>query len=227
METLLIILMVVTAIVAIFYAIALICNCVKSNKEEVKEVVVEKIVEKVVEKEPVKVVEEVKAEEKVEEKAEVVETVAVSAEDDENAVTFSADKGQTLDDKYNALSSENKSIYDDIVKYAAAIEESKRFKNLRYEEYKIGSSRIVRLTIKRNIIHCEFMMHNSNFKNYIAENKVSVRQSATVIKVTGKEVVQTIKDTIDIVVKAIGEEREFKKQLAREKRRAKRQGANA
>jgi hypothetical protein len=93
---------------------------------------------------------------------------------------------------------------------------------MRYEEYKIGSSRIVRLTIKRGIVHCEFMMQNTSFKNYVAENKISVRQSATVIKVTSDEVVQTIKDTIDIVVKAIGEEREFKKQLAKEKRRARR-----
>ena len=63
------------------------------------------------------------------------------------------------------------------------------------------------------------MMQNMNFKNYVAENKISVRQSATVIKVTDGVVVQTVKDTIDIVVKAIAEEREFKKQLAREKRR--------
>jgi 3-hydroxyacyl-CoA dehydrogenase len=76
--------------------------------------------------------------------------------------------------------------------------------------------------IVQNIV-CEFMMQNSNFKSYVAENKISVKQSATVIKVTDDTAVQTIKDTIDIVVKAIAEEREFKKQLAREKRRAKRQ----
>ncbi len=162
---------------------------------------------------------EVKAEEKVEEVvatevAEPAEEVAL-----DGAVTFSADKGQTLDDKYHALTSDNKNYYDDIIKYASAVEGSKRFKNMRYEEYKIGSSRIVRLTIKRGVIHCEFMMQNMNFKNYVAENKISVRQSATVIKVTDGVVVQTVKDTIDIVVKAIAEEREFKKQLAREKRR--------
>ena len=224
MEILWIIWMVVTGLVAILYAVVLIRNCIKGNKGEVKEVIVEKIVEKVVEKEPVKPEKEAVC---VAEEKEVVETVAVSSEDDENAVTFSADKGQTLDEKYDALSAENKNIYDEIVKYASAVEESKRFKNMRYEEYKIGSARIVRLTIKRNIINCEFMMLNTNFKNYVAENKLSVRQSATVIKVTNKDVVQTIKDTIDIVVKAIGEEKEFKKQLAREKRRAKRQGANA
>ena len=157
---------------------------------------------------------------------EVAEEAAVAEENTDGSVSFSADKGQTLDDKYHALTSENKNYFDEIIKYASAVEGSKRFKNMRYEEYKIGSSRIVRLTIKRGIVHCEFMMQNTSFKNYVTENKISVRQSATVIKVTSDEVVQTIKDTIDIVVKAIGEEREFKKQLAKEKRRARRAEQN-
>ena len=151
----------------------------------------------------------------------VVEEKVEEAND--GAVSFSVDKGLTLDDKYNDLDSASKNRYDEIIKYASAVEGSKRFKNLRYEEYKIGSLRIVRMLIKRGIIVCEFMMQNASFKSYVSENKISVKQSATVIKVTDNETVQVIKDTIDIVVKAIAEEREFKKQLAREKRRAKRQ----
>ena len=155
----------------------------------------------------------------------VEEPVAEEKEEEivDGAVTFSADKGLTLDDKYNDLDSASKKRYDEIIKYASAVEGSKRFKNLRYEEYKIGSLRIVRMLIKRGVIVCEFMMQNANFKSYVSENKISVKQSATVIKVTDNETVQVIKDTIDIVVKAIAEEREFKKQLAREKRKAKRQ----
>lgn len=189
-------------------------------KKEEREALMAKRLEQQPVAQPVK---EEKAEVKVEEKVEEVVATEVAEPAEEvaldGAVTFSADKGQTLDDKYHALTSDNKNYYDDIIKYASAVEDSKRFKNMRYEEYKIGSSRIVRLTIKRGVIHCEFMMQNMNFKNYVAENKISVRQSATVIKVTDGEVVQTVKDTIDIVVKAIAEEREFKKQLAREKRR--------
>jgi hypothetical protein len=141
----------------------------------------------------------------------------------DGAVVFSADKGLTHDDKYAGLDSVSKSRYDEIIQYACAVDGSKRFKNLRYEEYKIGSFRIVRLLIKRGVIVCEFMMQNANFRSYVAENKISVKQSATVIKVTDNVTVQVIKDTIDLVVKAIAEEKEIKKQLAREKRKAKRQ----
>ena len=148
-----------------------------------------------------------------------------SAEKVDDAVTFSSEKGQTLDEKYQALDDEMKNNYDQIINYASAVDGARKFKNLRYEEYKIGSLRIVRLLIKRGIVVCEFMMHNTDFKSYVSENKVSVKQSATVIKVTDSETVQVIKDTIDIVVKAIGEERDFKKQLAKEKRKAKRENA--
>ena len=155
--------------------------------------------------------------------AKVEEPVATEKVDD--AVTFSSEKGQTLDEKYQALDAGMKNNYDQIANYASAVEGARKFKNLRYEEYKIGSLRIVRMLIKRGIVVCEFMMQNTNFKSYVAENKVSVKQSATVIKVVDSETVQVIKDTIDIVVKAIGEEREIKKQIAREKRKAKRENA--
>lgn len=152
----------------------------------------------------------------------VEEEIAAS---EEGEVTFSSEKGQTLEEKYLALDGADKNNYDEIIKYAATVEGSRRFKNMRYEEYKIGSYRIVRVLIKRGVIVCEFMMQNANFKSYVSENKVSVKQSATVIKVTDSAVVQVIKDTIDIVVKAIEEEKELKKQLAREKRKAKREAA--
>ncbi|MFR6640977.1 MAG: hypothetical protein ACLUSP_06350 [Christensenellales bacterium] len=66
---------------------------------------------------------------------------------DGNAVVFAAAKHETLDDKYAELTPELKKYYDEIVVYAASVEKSKRIKNARYEEYKVGSNRIVRLTI--------------------------------------------------------------------------------
>ena len=162
----------------------------------------------------------------------VVKEVAVTApvqektvtveEKPEASVAFSADKTQTLEDKYKALDKQTKKYYDDIATYASAVEGVKRFKNNRYEEYKVGAYRVIRLTLKRGIIHCEFLMHNSDFKNYVAENKVSVKHSATVIKVVSADTVKAIKDSIDIVVGNIAAEKEFKKQLAKEKRKARR-----
>ena len=153
------------------------------------------------------------------------EEVAVATAPVEEAVTFSADKGKSLEEKYGELDAVNKAYYDQIAEYAGSIEGAKRFKNLRYEEYKIGSMRIVRMLIKRDVVFCEFMIQNSNLRNYAAESKVAVKQAATVIKVVDESAVNVVKATIDIAVKGIEEEKELKKQLAREKRREKRKNA--
>ena len=165
--------------------------------------------------------------EEVAEEAAVAEVAAEVAEEDDGTVKFAAGQKQTLEEKYLALPSQAKGWFDEIVKYASAVEGSKRFKNLRYEEYKVGKNRLVRLLIKRGIIHCEFILHNSDFKNYINENKISVKQSATTMLVEDAATVEAVKNSIDIAVAAIAEEKEYKKQQLREKRRAARALENA
>lgn len=159
--------------------------------------------------------------------SEVAEAEEEAAEENDGTISFSMGQRQTLEEKYLALSSEQKGWYDEIIKYAAAVDGSKRFKNVRYEEYKIGKNRLVRMLIKRGIIHCEFILHNSDFKNYINENRISVRQSATTMLVESVATVEAAKNSIDIVVAAIAEEKEYKKKLARERRRAARANGKA
>lgn len=157
----------------------------------------------------------------------VEEPVEEPAAEDDGTISFSAGQQKTLDEKYLELSQKERGWYDEIIKHAAIVEGSKRFKNARYEEYKVGKNRLVRMLIKRGIIHCEFILHNADFKNYVNENKISVRQSATTMRVENPETVEAAKNSIDIVVAAIAEEREYKKQLAREKRKAAREAAAA
>ncbi len=164
-------------------------------------------------------------EEPVVEEAPVVEEVAQTVEEEvveeeKPDVAFNTTAKDTLEEKYLALSAEQKGYYDEIALYAANKEDAKRFKNLRYEEFKIGKSRLVRMLIKRGQIVCEFIMYNSDFKNYVNENKVAVKQAATVIKITDEAAVQAAKDSMDIVVNTINEEKEYKKQQAKERRKA-------
>ena len=154
----------------------------------------------------------------VEEVAQTVEEEVV--EEEKPDVAFNTTAKDTLEEKYLALSAEQKGYYDEIALYAANKEDAKRFKNLRYEEFKIGKSRLVRMLIKRGQIVCEFIMYNSDFKNYVNENKVAVKQAATVIKITDEAAVQAAKDSMDIVVNTINEEKEYKKQQAKERRKA-------
>ncbi len=185
--------------------------------EAASEAVVATAVEEPVETEPADASAEVL---EAESATEVEDAPAEDTADAEGTISFSMGQKQTLEEKYLALSAEQRGWYDEIVKYAAAVDGSKRFKNVRYEEYKVGKNRLVRLLIKRGIIHCEFMLHNSDFKNYISENKIPVRQSATIMLVEDAATVEVVKNSIDIAVAASNEEREYKKKLAREKRRA-------
>ena len=175
-----------------------------------------------VEKEPVaetvaeeKVVAEVEApvveEPVVEEVAAAEEIPVAEVVEDDDTVRFAPKQSQTLEEKYLALSATERGYYDEIALYAAKKEEAKKYKNARYEEYKIGKTRLVRLLIKRGTVICEFMLQNADFKNYISENKVSVKHSATVMKIEDAEAVQAAKDSVDIVIQAIAEEKEYKK----------------
>ncbi len=137
----------------------------------------------------------------------------------DGTISFASAGRQTLDEQYLALSKKQKRFYDKIAAYAAAKEGNKCIKNQRYQEYKIGTKRIVRLRIKRGILHCEFLMINRDLRNHISENKIPVKESATVIKVQSKEMVEMVFSGIDLAIQLIEEERAYKKQLARERRR--------
>ncbi len=225
MEILFMVFMVFVSVMCLFSALVVLRDIVKEiaeSKRQAKAQTVQ-IVEKpqeapcVVVEAPKPVVEEVKEET-------VLEEVAVaSVEDKEGNISFSASNKQTLDEKYASLSQKDKNRYNEIVEYAKKVEGNRCFKNDRYEEYKVGKNRLVRMLIKRGVIICEFILQNSDFRNYVNENKISVKQSATSLKIIDSASVAVAKNSIDIAVNAINEEKEYKKQLAREKRRAKNQ----
>ncbi len=134
---------------------------------------------------------------------------------------------KTLDEKYLELSAECRGYYDDVVRYANTVEGSKRYKNAAYEEYKVGKNRLVRLKIRKDTVICEFVIPNLEFKNYISGNKVAVKQAPATIKVTDEASLAAVKDSIGIAVKAIEEEKAYKKEQAKLRRRQKRESAKA
>jgi len=160
----------------------------------------------------------------VEEPVEVeeVETVEEVEEEDPNAVKFSTTQ-HTMDTKYAMLSKEHKSFFDAIAKHAMSKEGAKANLSKNYEDYKIGASRLVRMSIKRGEIVCEFVFIDRDFKDYASRADLKIKASATTIRVTEPSAVGVAKDGIDLVYNQILEEKEYKKQLAREKRRARRQ----
>jgi len=141
--------------------------------------------------------------------------------EDENAVIFSRHT-LTLEEKYATLSTEFKRYFDEIIRHATSKEGVREIKTANYYDYKNGSYKVLRLTIKRGEIVCEFQMLDRDFLNYASSSNVKMKQSATAIKVTEAAVVGAIKDCIDLVCLKIAEDKEHKKNLAKEKRRERR-----
>lgn len=164
--------------------------------------------------------EEPAEEEPATEETAVTEEVAEEAEDD-GVVNF-ATGTKTLDEKYLELTPEFKGYYDEIVRFANTVEGSKRYKNANFEEYKVGKNRLVRLKIKRETVICELVIPNLAFKNYVSENKVEVKQAPATIKVVDEATLSAVKDSMQIAINAIEEERAYKKEQAKLRRRQKR-----
>ena len=173
-----------------------------------------------VEQQPIQKEEKVEEEVK-EEKQPAVEQISVEEAENDN-VAFSA-ASETLEEKYLALDPQYKGYYDEIVRCAMAVENSKRYKNAVYEEYKVGTNRIVRLKIKRGAVVCEFIIANLKFKSYVSDNKIAVKQAPAVIKITDEASLAAAKDSIQIAINAIEEEKAYKKEQAKLRRQQRRQ----
>lgn len=178
------------------------------------------VAEEVEESTPVETAEEISAEEVTE------ADEATEAEVNGDSVTFSAAK-ETLSQKYDALPDELKDYYGQIVATASAVEGNRCFKNDRYEEYKVGKNRIVRLLIKRGVIVCEFVIANNDLRNYMSDNKLKLKQAPTTLKVFDEATLAAAKATMEIAVKAIEDEKAYKKEQARAKRKAAKAAAEA
>lgn len=228
-EAILIVLLLVAAVAAALVVAAL-RRITKEDEQAIAEqqaAAVEETVEEVAAAAPVETVANEESSEDDEEETEeiVAEEVDEATEEPtpeiipEDAVVFSATR-DTIDQRYEALPDEMKGYYDEIVKYAQVVEGNRRFKNDRYEEYKVGKNRIVRLLIKRGVIVCEFIIANSDLRNYMADNKLKIKQAATTMKVYDETTLQAAKNAVDIAVRAIEDEKQYKKEQARAKRRA-------
>ncbi len=194
-----------------FFAVMIVLRDIVSenskNRKELKEL-----------KEQAKQKEEVKEEVMVpEQKEENTEDVKKTNDD---SVIFSSHI-LSMPDRYATLSNEYKAYFDDIVRYVLTKKNAKEYKHNSYYTYKDASYRILRITIKRGEISCELYFVDREIKDYVEGSNVPVKQSATTIKINGAAAVGVVKDGIDLVCSQIASYKDYKKQLAREKRKEK------
>lgn len=89
-------------------------------------------------------------------------------------------------------------------------------------DYKDGRYRVLRITIKRGVIGCEFSFIDEDLRNYVNSSDVRIKQSTTVIKLDEPSAVGAVKGGIDLICSQIAADREYKKELAKERRRVRR-----
>ena len=157
------------------------------------------------------------------------ETAAASATAgaEGRATAFIKPRVETLFGKYLRLTEEQKRFYDEIVAYAAAIPGSRQIKNDRYEEYRYGNARLVRVLIRRDTVVCAYLMTNVNFKRYVAGNKIKVKTAPSVLKISDESALRAAKDSIGIAKKIVDDEKAYKKDQAKLRRRARRNTGGA
>lgn len=153
-------------------------------------------------------------------------SVTVDTDKDEGAVSFNR-VSMSIEEKYNALSSEFKRYFDDTVRYVLAKDGVKEFKHSSSYDYKIGAYKVLKIMIKRNDIVCEFQFIDNSLNQYVTESNVKIKQSATQVKISDASAAGAVKDGIDLICKQIETDKERKKELAKEKRREKRKAARA
>ncbi len=160
------------------------------------------------------VVEESSSEEKTE-----AAPVTEDAEAENNGIWINRASDKTHVEKYGELTDEARAHYDEIKAYALAQKDVAAHMANRYEDIRRGKKRVVRMVIRREVLYCEFVILHSELSSYIASNHVSVKHAPTTIKIDSPEAVIAAKNSVDIALRAIDEERAYRHEQQKKRRR--------
>lgn len=123
-----------------------------------------------------------------------------------NVVSFTAMK-KTFEDKYNALTAAQKNVYDEIAAYASAKQFIHRFKNNKYEEFKMGYDSVVRVVIRRSAVYCDFVSVSERLSEILTSHGMAVIKGVAVLELSDSASVQTAKSCIDASYDEVCKER--------------------
>lgn len=194
MKNLIIILLVIVIVISLFSLIIIIRDLIH-DKNETKTIIIE--VKKEIEP-PI-------------EKPSSVEKI-------EGVKTFISSPKLTHIEKYQALHSEKKSWYDEIISYAKNKENIKHNLTEQYEDIKLYGKKVVRMIIKREEIICEYILGNHRFNHYKKQKNLSVKILPTQLKIDSMDAVHVAKESIDLTIQSILDERNEKKEEKKKKR---------
>lgn len=145
----------------------------------------------------------------------------------EDAVVLRVKNTLTYDEAYAELSGEEQRRVDDILAFAMSKDKAaKKTQSKTAATVSLGRNQLVHIAIRKGGILARITVPNDELSAYADVSKTKIKAKPIDIKVDAPETVGTVKDLIDLTYKGILDERERKKQLQRERRRAKQTAAN-
>lgn len=166
----------------------------------------------------------------VEEQGALEELVNKYGEITEDSVMFQATgkESKTFADKYNNLPEGVRDMYTELSRYILAHEKSKVARSSTAETFKLGTDKIVRVFIRRDVLVLNFMLFNSDLNRFVKEEGIkSIKINPVVLRLETEEDLALAKQTVDITVENIKEEQKYRKLRKKEQRKAKLQEQQA
>ena len=138
----------------------------------------------------------------------------------------------TFADKYAALEEARKNLYDEFMSYALAKPGCKKIEASKAVTVKYKTDKVCRAVIKRGVPVLNFMLTNTELNRFVREagakgikvccsGRLGGREIAVVVRLENEDDLKLAKQTADITVGNLEQEREYRKQRAREQRRLK------
>lgn len=161
-----------------------------------------------------------------EELSENTELVAI----DEDSVVFQATgkESKTFADKYETLTEEARKMYDELSQYILATPKSKVSRSSSAETFKVGTDKVLRAVIRREVVVLNFMLANSSLNRFVKEEGIkNIKINPVVIRLETAEDLSLAKQTVDLTVENIKQEQLYRKLRKKELRLAKKEAEQA
>lgn len=161
-----------------------------------------------------------------EEPSENTELVAI----DEDSVVFQATgkESKTFADKYETLTEEARKMYDELAQYILATPKSKVSRSSSAETFKVGTDKVLRAVIRREVVVLNFMLANSSLNRFVKEEGIkNIKINPVVIRLETAEDLSLAKQTVDLTVENIKQEQQYRKLRKKELRQAKKEAEQA
>ncbi len=161
-----------------------------------------------------------------EEPSENTELVAI----DEDSVVFQATgkESKTFADKYETLTEEARKMYDELSQYILATPKSKVSRSSSAETFKVGTDKVLRAVIRREVVVLNFMLANSSLNRFVKEEGIkNIKINPVVIRLETAEDLSLAKQTVDLTVENIKQEQLYRKLRKKELRLAKKEAEQA